>query len=137
MRNFTLLIAFFGLFTFVRCADDNKSTSSVEPLSIVNNEALKKGSPVTISHVELNKDTLEIDVTYSGGCEDHSFELLFNGQFAKSLPVQAHLVLYHNANKDQCKKLITEKLKFDVSALKENYSQVLIELAGNKEKIIY
>lgn len=70
-----------------------------------------------IKNAEINGDILTLNITYSGGCEPHNFELMFNGMFMKSLPRKAGLYLKHESNGDICKKLILLELKYNLSSI--------------------
>lgn len=78
----------------------------------------------------LKGDKLIIDVRYSGGCRQHTFQLNWNGKFLKSNPAQAVLELSHNANGDTCKAIIRERLQFDLSVIIEDPSQYILRLGS-------
>ena len=77
--------------------------------------------PYEINNTEIAGDTLKVQVTYSGGCKEHGFCLIAWNYFLESYPVQAKLLLSHNANKDYCDARITSELKIDLSPLREEY----------------
>jgi len=58
---------------------------------------------------------VELNVTYGGGCSEHSFKLeLING-CRESFPVQCDLNLVHTADKpDFCEALISKNLELDL-----------------------
>jgi hypothetical protein len=74
-------------------------------------------------------------VTYSGGCADHTFELLTDGMLMKSLPPKQFYFLKHQANGDACEALISETLQFDMSGIdRANANQLVVilsEYTGN------
>lgn len=73
----------------------------------------------------IENDILSTVVSYSGGCEKHEFSLGAALGFANTdLSPQANLVLGHESNGDTCKKIIRERLVFDLSPLKEKCQQV-------------
>lgn len=76
------------------------------------------GSAYKLDSISLKGDVLSVYVNYSGGCKDHSFELVSNGMYAKSLPPQLSLCLKHTGNDDMCKKLVMQELKFDISKVR-------------------
>jgi hypothetical protein len=82
-----------------------------------------KGDPLQINSITINEDTLTISVSYSGGCEQHNFDLFAAKAIMKSLPVQAQLILAHDANGDNCEAWITQTLDFNLSPLKEEYQK--------------
>lgn len=88
-----------------------------------------------IDSIAINKDILSVFVNYSGGCQKHKFELLFNGMYAKSLPPQATLYLNHISNDDLCKKLIFQEVRFNIaSVLNEKYTEIYITVGEFKIK---
>ena len=88
------------------------------------------------SHI--TESILTINLTYSGGCEEHTFELMFNGMYMKSLPRQGSLYLLHNSNGDMCKKLIEKELKYNLAPIVGTSKQdVNYELYSYPEKLKY
>jgi hypothetical protein len=78
--------------------------------------------PVTIHAVEVKGDSLELTVSYGGGCGDHSFMLLADAAWMESYPVQTGVRLAHDAKGDACEALLTRVLRFDLSPLKAAYA---------------
>lgn len=73
----------------------------------------------TLDGLAIAGDTLEITVSYSGGCEEHEFQLCWDGAFMESDPVQARLTLGHDAHGDACEAYLTETLIFGLEPLKQ------------------
>ena len=69
------------------------------------------------------EDTLEISVSYSGGCETHKLTLIASEQFLESFPVQLHVSLAHNAMGDTCEAYLTEDYHFDLTPIKTMYQR--------------
>lgn len=67
-----------------------------------------------INQVTTKNDKLVINVQYTGGCERHDFELIWDGSYLESFPPVARMRLVHNSNGDPCKALPTEDLQFDL-----------------------
>lgn len=78
--------------------------------------------PVMIHSSAIRADSLELSVSYGGGCVDHSFSLLANAAWMESNPVQAGVQLAHDARGDGCKALVSRLLRFDLSPLKAAYA---------------
>ena len=73
----------------------------------------------------IENDILSTVVSYSGGCEKHEFTLgAIPGMTNTYSSLQANLVLGHENNGDTCKKIVRERLDFDLTPLKEKYQQV-------------
>ncbi|MDF2436852.1 MAG: hypothetical protein K0Q95_1228 [Bacteroidota bacterium] len=90
------------------------------------------GRPYQLDSLSLNSDTLSVFVNYSGGCEKHTFQLISNGMYAKSMPPQLSLCLKHSANDDHCRQQIMQELKFDVSGLRYKGSHTVILKLSDK-----
>ena len=88
------------------------------------------GASFNVDSLAIAGDVLSIFVNYSGGCKEHTFELYSNKMYAKSLPPQLILYLKHINNEDGCRRLITQELKFNISAVK--YTNSLILKVANK-----
>jgi hypothetical protein len=78
-----------------------------------------------------------IKVAYSGGCAEHFFEASWDGNFMKSMPPQANLLLTHVNNDDNCRARIERELAIDTHKLFEKQDgQVVLIINGNRNKII-
>ncbi len=93
------------------------------------------GSAYKLDSIALKGDVLSVFLNYSGGCKDHSFELVSNGMYAKSMPPQLSLCLKHTGNDDMCKKLVMQELKFDISKIKYKGSNSLTVKLGEQSAI--
>ncbi len=65
---------------------------------------------------------LRLNISHSGGCQDHEYELLQEPNFCGTPPVYTTIKLSHNSNGDLCEALITKDLCFDLSLIYEGYS---------------
>ncbi len=75
-----------------------------------------------VDEVNVSGDTLILEVSMSGGCKHHSFELYMSpSAFAESNPVQAFLYLRHNSKGDLCSAWIWYVLKFDLRPVADLY----------------
>ena len=95
----------------------------------------KNNDEFYLERVIIEDNILKLNVSYSGGCKKHQFSLIEkkNLQRAKNI-YEVHLQLLHNSNKDNCKKIVTEELFFNLLPLKtklqkENREQKDIKLA--------
>jgi len=88
------------------------------PFDIVGEEEIKnlKNDHYGITNAFLWEDTLHISVTYGGGCKEHLFRLVWDGNLSKSNPPQITLHLLHDAQDDHCRALLQQELQFDLSA---------------------
>jgi hypothetical protein len=96
--------------------------------------------PIKIDTVQIVGNKMLISVSYAGGCGNHNFKLIGSQQIAKSMPPIRAVKLFHTIDNDDCKKMITRVLHFDISALAykaENGSVIYLALDGYKEKLKY
>ena len=78
----------------------------------------KSNNQLFINQLQIeNYNILTIMVTYFGGCKDHSFQL----SGFKETGNKILLNLEHNSNGDTCKKIIREKLYFDLTPIDKEY----------------
>jgi hypothetical protein len=89
--------------------------------------------PYNLIEVKLvEKDILSTVISYSGGCEEHEFALVGALEFTNTDVIpQVNLVLGHEDNGDTCRKLIRERIDFDLSPLKRKYQQVYRQHTGS------
>ena len=83
-----------------------------------------------LNSATITEDTLNISVSYSGGCEDHQFTLFTSGTFLESFPVQLHATIAHDANGDPCEAYPTENYRFDLTPIKKMYQNAYRQEAG-------
>jgi len=86
--------------------------------------------PVTIYAVEVRGDSVDLNVTFGGGCNDHTFTLLSAAAWMESYPVQVAVRLSHDAHGDACDALLTRVLRFDLSPLKTAYANAYNTTTG-------
>ena len=148
VRNFLLIV--FAIVLFFACHKKSSNKSQVIAKEAVKSEpkidsTIKNaiidtqidmattGAFYKIDSIKINEDILSVFVNYSGGCKTHSFDLYSNGMYAKSMPPQLSLCLKHNNNGDNCRGLLLQELKFNVSNLKyAGKSTVVLKLADKK-----
>jgi hypothetical protein len=73
--------------------------------------------PTTISNIRIEGNTMFIDMSYTGGCEEHTFKVVGSEAISKSLPPIRSIQLIHSAKGDQCKKIVEETLTVDISKI--------------------
>jgi hypothetical protein len=76
--------------------------------------------PATIENLNLQDNILTIEVSFSGGCAQHAFEVYAATAFLESIPPQAILLLTHDAQGDTCEALMRETLDFDLTPLEKH-----------------
>lgn len=121
----------------------------------INNKKMEKLQPAVLAERRTASDTLQstnidsayiegntmwIKVSYSGGCEEHHFDLEGNTAISKSLPPIRNITLIHSGKKDGCKAMIIKTLQFDIREFayqKEEGSQIKLNLEGYKPQLMY
>lgn len=77
-----------------------------------------------LEDIIVEDDILKLNVSYSGGCKNHQFILIEKKNLQRSKNVyEIHLQLLHNSNKDNCKKIVTEGLFFNLLPLKTKFQK--------------
>lgn len=139
MKNY-LLICCISFVTLVACMHTKKSQTSWNKEDKIQPEAKEQypqaeirelastTNPFKILKAEIIGDYMEFEVSYTGGCETHEFKLVGSPILTKSLPPIRNIQLEHNNKGDKCKAIKTEKLKFAIPILSNNYSKNKIKL---------
>ncbi len=76
-----------------------------------------KRAPYIIKSIQLFENEIQIKISYTGGCKTHDFQLVVNRNSISKLTKDINLNLSHNDNDDRCKRIVNEKLAFDLSPL--------------------
>lgn len=93
---------------------------------------------VSIIAAEIEGDVITLTLNYHGGKGMHDFDLFFNGIIMKSMPPQVNLFLKHSHTQENCEKLITETVSFDIKKLQMGETgTVIIRLPGLNEILEY
>jgi len=116
-----------------------KDTPNNHRTLIINTSAVYSAelNKIRILDTEIIGDILQMKIEYSGGCEKHDFNLIFNGIWKKSMPPKITLFLEHKYEHEKCKSLVSKVIKFDIKKLKEKNSEVYINLVGYSKSIKY
>lgn len=108
--------------------------------------------PFALDSATVDGDVLNLALQYSGGCQEHEFELYMSpAAFMESLPAQANLYLYHEDNDDACDAIILHNLQFDLrpighlfelmykepAAIRLNVYHYFDDTPGEKISVIY
>jgi hypothetical protein len=78
---------------------------------------------VKITTVGLEREILKINVTYLGGCQEHTFGLHGETPFLLSNPPQWVLYLLHDAHGDTCTKNVNRELLFDLTPMDKDRTE--------------
>lgn len=69
---------------------------------------------------------LKVEVSYSGGCAEHQFDMWWDGQWRKSIPPQAPMLLVYDNGGDTCRMLVSETLYYDLDDLVKAQPEFLL-----------
>lgn len=131
-----LFFIFIMSLTFVSCSDNDDSldsnlSSEGNSSNIIlrldkgifdannNNRknSISEGDPFTIKNVKREGEILQITLTYSGGCKEHTFEIIWDGIVYTDDPCKMNLLLIHRGDSDNCEALITETIHINLKNL--------------------
>lgn len=88
----------------------------------------KNDAEFYLEGVIVEDDILKLNVSYNGGCKKHQFLLVEKKNFQRAKNIyEVHLQLLHNSNKDNCKKIVTERLFFNLLPLKTKLQEENID----------
>lgn len=139
-----LVLICSSLFVACKCQKkivEQNNMNNEEALLIGKLEMQNDSSDVfKVEDAKIVGNKIEIKVSYGGGCENHSFELIGSPNISKSLPPIRSIQIIHRANKDACKALIIKEMAFNISAFtykKESGSTIYLQLDGWDEKLLY
>ena len=141
MKYLTLLLILLVLPVISSCKTKKvrQNTAKVLKELIIEKEfQFAEVKTVSINAAEIEGDVLTLTLNYHGGKGMHSFDLYFNGIIMKSMPPQVNLFLKHTHTQENCEKLITETVSFDIKKLQMgDTGTVIIRLPGFNERLEY
>jgi hypothetical protein len=85
-------------------------------LALVSTSAFAFGSPlVNGARYNAANQSIDVDVTYGGGCEEHKFKLDI-GMCLESFPVQCEAIVFDVSEKpDFCEALVSKTVSFKLA----------------------
>lgn len=99
---------------------DDGSASIDERRSVIidwDGPAPHPGDPFKIKSAKFDERVLKLEVSYSGGCEEHTFTLFTSNQIALSMPPQLTGWVVHDGRNDLCEAYISETIELDMYEL--------------------
>lgn len=121
-----------------KTATSDTSTSALEKNLIITPDMSQRSAPIVIEGAMMLHDSLILSLSYSGGCENHTFSLYTNALLAKSLPPKINMRLIHKDNNDKCRDLIRKTVSFSLKNLHEIYNKnIIINLESYPTPILY
>ena len=136
-----LIVALIGIIALVTSAcsngDDNELLSEVndalysvsmytnlrinkEVFDEINSNrinGISKGANYAIKNVIRENDFIKIDLSYSGGCKQHLFEIIWDGIVFTDDPCHMNLLLIHDDNNDSCEALVNKTIIINLDDL--------------------
>ncbi|MFK8046468.1 MAG: hypothetical protein AB8B72_13310 [Crocinitomicaceae bacterium] len=145
-----IITLFIGIAILASCGNSKNSTTNNEATNtekeatpqakqaILSQDIakFKDSESYSILDVNLQGNVLQLDISYSGGCEEHNFELVGSAFIMKSSPPKRIIKLYHHKNEDNCRELIFETLYFDISKLAYHSGEIILQIEQFKQKAI-
>ncbi len=130
------LLIFVGLTVLNNC----KSTVETEPNMFVPFKGVEHeidfGDDYVINESEasLSADTLLFEISNSGGCKEHEYEVRLN----RVENFTAYIFVNHDANGDACEAYLTHNLKSDLSDLlvRDDFNGLNLVLPDSSELIL-
>jgi len=114
-----------------------KAMKQILPVTLTNDFTTysRNNAGTQIINATIIDSTLTLKVSYNGGCEVHSFEMIGSKMIQKSFPPIRGIKLIHNANNDQCRELIEQDLRFNISDFGYKGGSIMLNLEGWKQKL--
>lgn len=138
------IITFIGIGLIVfACANSKramqKKANIIHPVILSNDFSsyARESSETQINNAVITDSILTLSISYNGGCQKHSFELIGSNMIQKSMPPIRGIMLVHHANNDDCRELIEEDIKFNISPFKYPGSDIMLKLQGYKNNILF
>lgn len=139
----TGIISIFIVTAILGCGTSKEISGSEEikpPKAILVDdlsEYQRTSAYVDIQEVVILDNQMTLNISYSGGCKEHEFELIGTKSIMKTLPPKRGIMLYHNSNDDSCRELIEEILTFDITDLGYPGGEIILNLEGYDEPLPY
>lgn len=135
-KDLGLLMISIMIVFFMSCSTDgydlnninNSSTNGTKVTLRINKDLFKTidanrknniqtGNAFKINHAKKKGDILKINLSYSGGCSYHGFEVIWNGIVYTEDPCLVNLIISHDANGDLCEAYVTETIDVNLKEL--------------------
>lgn len=87
-------------------------------------------APLEIVATSFSGQYLALDVSYLGGCAEHTFDVWWSQVVYTTLPPLVPLQIHHYDAGDTCTDVVNERFYVDMSALDSVYDSMWVELIG-------
>lgn len=103
-----------------------------------NADIYARSAPFEVAYADFINDHLVLQVSYSGGCEDHHFEVISDGKYTATYPPEITLHIKHFDNGDRCRGFVDEKRYFDASTIQyPGTNRIRVVFAHNNRILDY
>jgi hypothetical protein len=114
------------LISFASCQNSKKAVNVNECNNFItgSESALSKfpADPFNLDTFYIFGNYFYASLSYSGGCEEHCFNLGWNEMIMESYPPQTVLDLFHDSKNDMCRAFINDSIKINISDFKKKLS---------------
>jgi len=110
---------------FLANAEDQRSVNAgliinkevFDNLELNRRNGLSKGGKFEFKSVKRSNNVLEVELTFSGGCEIHTIDVVWDGVIFTDSPCSINLMIIHNDNNDKCEAHITKTFFINIKEL--------------------
>jgi hypothetical protein len=93
----------------------------------------RPSDPYVLRAAAIMGTAMQLEVSYTGGCQRHRFDLVARDPIATVDGLQVELQLAHDGHGDNCKALIRQQLRFDLQPFITAYGDELARSSGRVE----
>ena len=93
--------------------------------------------PIYIQDAFVDGNCLQILVSYSGGCEDHTVDLARMHPWQGNVETIPTFEIRHNSNGDMCEAWFTKELRYDLTPLKDEGKKEFVLTAKLTDGTVY
>ena len=125
--------------SFLSCNENDVTDNYLNEAVIINNSLYNNTvtNNYSISNIQLNGNNLTLKISASG-CSGDSWKavLIDANEILESFPVQRNIKLALE-NNEACLAVFEKEFTFDISILKEDFSEIILNLEGWNAQISY
>jgi len=93
----------------------------------------RPSDPYVLRAAAIRGTAMQLEVGYTGGCQQHRFDLVARDPIATVDGLQVELQLAHDGRGDNCKALIRQQLQFSLQPFLTAYRDELAKSSGRVE----
>lgn len=137
----SIIITILIGFAFFCCSDndDNETQNNCDFETLISEEEFENApnDQLAIQSLEIDENCLKISFSASG-CDGNTWEvkLIDSGNILEAMPPQRNLRL-SLMNNEACLAVITKEMSFNISNLKLENNQVMLNITNSDDSILY